>query len=65
MDAGNYSSSANLRIGREEHICEDDGENCSLRTSAFIIEIHSFDKLSSAINDYECVNSVTLYTKSF
>ena len=68
MDAGNNSSSANLSIaiGRELDVCEDDRENGGLSTSTFIVgsEFHSFDEVSSAIKDYECVNSVTLYTRS-
>ena len=28
------------------------------------MEFHSFDELSSAVKDYECANSVTLYTRS-
>ena len=65
IDAGNNSSSANLSITieRELDVCEDGG----LSTSAFIVgsEFHSFDEVSSAIKDYECVNSVTFIHKKF
>jgi len=55
------SSSASLSIGRELDIVEDD----CLSTSVFIVgrEFHSFDKLSSAVKDYECANFVSLYTR--
>ena len=53
---GNGSLSANPCIGREEDICEDDREDGSPSTSAFIVgsKFHSFDELSSAIKDDEC-----------
>ena len=66
MDVANSSSSANPCIGMEEDICEDDHEDSSPSTSAFTVgsKFDSFDDLSSAIKDYERVNSVTLYTRS-
>ena len=67
MDTGkDDSSSAGLSIGRELDFVEDFVEDDSLSTRAFIAgkEIHSFDELSSAVKDYECANSVTLYTRS-
>ena len=66
-DSSSRSSSASLSIGKELDI-EDDREDDSQRpsTRTFIVgrEFHSFDELSSDVKEYECVNSVTLYTRS-
>lgn len=53
-----------LSIGKELDIVEDDG--LTLNSRAFVVggEFHSFDELSSAVKEYECANSVTLYTRS-